>query len=140
MRQYNFPINDSSTNGAPGPSNLGPTIPIFNTPIPPLDKQRFDATYKQWCQSKHILHDPRILTFENRPIDLYLLHCLVIREGGTANVTRNDLWPIIGGQLGIINFPGEPPRSGPNATMHIQNVYKEYLMAFDSVYTTSVMN
>ncbi|KAJ3716145.1 hypothetical protein C8R42DRAFT_679661 [Lentinula raphanica] len=140
MRQYNFPINDSSTNGASGPSNLGPTMPIFNTPIPPLDKQRFDATYKQWCQSKHILHDPRILTFENRPIDLYLLHCLVIREGGTANVTRNDLWPVIGGQLGIINFPGEPPRSGPGAAMHIQNVYKEYLMAFDSVYTTSVMN
>lgn len=40
----------------------------------------------------------------------------------------------------MVNFPGEPPRSGPVAAMHIQNVYKEYLLAFDTVYITSVVD
>ncbi|KAJ3744198.1 hypothetical protein DFH05DRAFT_1525205 [Lentinula detonsa] len=137
----NFPINNATANGAPGP-NIGPNMsaPSLNAPVPPLDKSRFETSYKQWCLTKAIVHDPRLLAFENRQIDLFLLHCLVMREGGIATVTRKELWPVIAGRLGIINFPGEPPRSGPVAAMHVQNVYKEYLAAFDTLYTASVMD
>ncbi|KAJ4479972.1 hypothetical protein J3R30DRAFT_2560687 [Lentinula aciculospora] len=137
-----FPINNSPSNGAPGPTNLGPNMTALslNASIPPLDKSRFETSYKQWCLTKAIVHDPRRLAIENRPIDLFQLHCLVMREGGVGNVTRKELWPVIAGRLGIVNFPGDPPRSGPGAAMHIQNVYKEYLSAFDTVYTASIVD
>ncbi|KAH7873353.1 hypothetical protein F5879DRAFT_950856 [Lentinula edodes] len=133
----NFPINNPPTNGATGPNISGAFI---NAPIPPLDKSRFESSYKQWCLTKAIVHDPRLLAIDNRQIDLFQLHCLVMREGGLTNVTRKELWPVIAGRLGMVNFPGEPPRSGPVAAMHIQNVYKEYLLAFDTVYITSVVD
>ncbi|KAJ3997871.1 hypothetical protein F5050DRAFT_1893985 [Lentinula boryana] len=135
-----FPItrsslnNSSTANGAPGP-NIGPGIPpSLNAPVPPLDKSQFEASYKQWCLTRAIAHDPRLLAFDNRQIDLFLLHCSVMCEGGIATVTRKELWLVIAERLGIINFPGEPPRSGSVAAMHVQNVYKEYLAAFDAFY------
>ncbi|KAJ3734138.1 hypothetical protein DFJ43DRAFT_145112 [Lentinula guzmanii] len=113
---------------------------FLECPSPPLDKSRFETSYKQWCLTKAIVHDPRLLAFENRQIDLFLLHCLVMCEGGIATVTHKELWLVIAERLGIINFPGEPPRSGPVAAMHVENVYKEYLAAFDAYYMASIMN
>jgi hypothetical protein len=143
----NFPVNNSPANGPPGPSSLGPNPNAasmnLNSPIAPLDKSRFETSYKQWCLTKAIVHDPRLLSIDSRQIDLYQLHCHVMREGGIANVTRKELWPVIGGRLNIVHFPGsatEPPKSGPAAAMHIQHVYKEYLSAFDTVYMASVMD
>jgi hypothetical protein len=141
----NLPMNNTSATVAPGLSNLGPNVPapIHPTVIAPLDKQRFDTSYKQWCLTKNIVHDPRLLSIDNRPIDLFQLHCHVMREGGIQNVTRKELWPVIGGRLGVVHFPGttnEPPKSGPGAAIHLQQVYKEYLSAFDTVYMASVMD
>ncbi|KAJ3983206.1 hypothetical protein F5890DRAFT_1414150 [Lentinula detonsa] len=129
--------SSSAANGAPR-SNIGPSItPSLYAQVPPLDKSRFETSYNQWCLTKAIVHDPRLLAFENRQIDLFLLHCLVMREGGIATVTRKELWPVIAGRL---SFPSEPPRSGPVAAMHVKNVYKEYLAAFDALYMANVMN
>ncbi|KAJ3788051.1 hypothetical protein GGU10DRAFT_347173 [Lentinula aff. detonsa] len=134
-------LNSSSTaNGAPGPDIRPSITPSLHAPVPPLDKSRFETSYNQWCLTKAIFHDPRLLAFENRQIDLFLLHCLVMWEGGIATVTHKELWLVIAERLGIINFPGEPPRSGPVAAMHVQNVYKEYLAAFDAYYMASVMD
>ncbi|KAF9059424.1 hypothetical protein BDP27DRAFT_1341465 [Rhodocollybia butyracea] len=146
--QLNFPANTSSLNGSQGPSNLAhPNIgaPPMNAPtvIPPLDKARFETSYKQWCLTKSIVHDPRLLSIDSRQIDLFQLHCQVMREGGFATVNRKELWPVIGARLGVVHFPGnaaEPPKSGPAAAIHIQHVYKEYLSAFDTVYMASVMD
>lgn len=82
----NFPINKPPTNGATGPNISGAFI---NAPIPPLDKSRFESSYKQWCLTKAIVHDPRLLAIDNRQIDLFQLHCLVMREGGLTNVSSS---------------------------------------------------
>ncbi|KIK62385.1 hypothetical protein GYMLUDRAFT_41817 [Collybiopsis luxurians FD-317 M1] len=144
--QLNFPGN-SPANVDPGPSNLGPSgsaPPVnLNMPIPPLDKSRFETSYKQWCLTKAIVHNPQLLAIDSRQIDLYQLHCQVMREGGLGSVTRRELWPVIGGRLNFVHFPGsatEPPKSGPAAAMQIQHIYKEYLSAFDAVYMASVMD
>jgi hypothetical protein len=55
-------------------------------------------------------------------------------------VHANDLWSVIGGKLGYVHFPGEPPKSGPGVAQQVANIYKEYLAAFDTVYIQSVMD
>jgi hypothetical protein len=54
--------------------------------IPPLDKARFELAFKSYCANKQIKIDPRHLNVNNRPVDLYVLHTLVMREGGEAKV------------------------------------------------------
>ncbi|KAE9403632.1 kinase-like protein [Gymnopus androsaceus JB14] len=60
------------------------------TVVEPLDIQRFGVTYKHWCLTKNIVHDPRLLIIDSRPIDLFQLHCYVIREGGIQNVSFHN--------------------------------------------------
>jgi hypothetical protein len=51
-----------------------------------------------------------------------------------------ELWPVIGGKLGYIQFPGtetEPPKSGPQVAQHLEHIYKEYLSLFDTIYIAS---
>ncbi|KAF5392157.1 hypothetical protein D9757_001392 [Collybiopsis confluens] len=137
----NFP-NNSPANGSPGP-NAAAVQANLNMPIQPLEKSRFETSYKQWCLTKAIVHNPQLLSIDNRTIDLYQLHCQVMREGGFTSVTHRELWPTIGGRLNIVHFTGsatEPPKSGPAAAVHIQQVYKDYLSAFDTVYMASVMD
>jgi hypothetical protein len=55
-------------------------------PIPPLEKGRFDTVYKNFCAQRSLVHNPRMLTIESRPLDLYDLHTQVMIEGGAANV------------------------------------------------------
>ncbi|KAE9401445.1 hypothetical protein BT96DRAFT_1018120 [Gymnopus androsaceus JB14] len=81
-----------------------PTRINHNQGIPLLDKQRFENAYKRWCLINNVVPDPQLLCIDNRSIDLYELHCQVIREGGMENVTRKELWPVIGGRLGFVHF------------------------------------
>jgi hypothetical protein len=54
--------------------------------IPPLEKARFDSAYKSYCTNKGVLHDPRLMSVDDRPIDLHSLHVQVMSEGGGAKV------------------------------------------------------
>ncbi|KAF9007653.1 hypothetical protein BDQ17DRAFT_1351077 [Cyathus striatus] len=114
--------------------------PIDQLP-PPLEKPRFENTYKTYCMSKGVKPDPHALSIDNRPIDLYELHVHVMKEGGELKVMQKDLWSVIGGRMGFVAFPGtdkEPPKCGPGAAQRLCHVYKEYLSVFDNMYITSV--
>jgi hypothetical protein len=50
-------------------------------------------------------------------------------------VTQRDMWAVIGGRLGFIQFPGndsEPGRSGPGIAQQLHNTYDQYLRHFES--------
>jgi phosphohistidine phosphatase SixA len=45
--------------------------------------------------------------------------------------------------MGFVQFPAfdtEPAKSGSAVAQHLAHVYKEYLMAFDNVYVSTVMD
>lgn len=52
----------------------------------PLEKSRFDAAYKAFCVKRNVKPEQRLLSIENRQIDLYRLHVEVIKEGGVNKV------------------------------------------------------
>ncbi|KAJ7126729.1 hypothetical protein C8R44DRAFT_103842 [Mycena epipterygia] len=111
-------------------------------PIPPLEKGRFETVYKNFCAQRSLVHNARMMSLEARPIDLYELHTQVMLEGGSPNVAQKDLWSVIGGRMGFVQFPGsdtEPPKSGPGVAQHLAHVYQVYLAAFDHIYATTVM-
>ncbi|KAF9256357.1 hypothetical protein L218DRAFT_911412 [Marasmius fiardii PR-910] len=132
--------NHMGNNMLVGPSAaaLGP-----QQPVPPLAKERFSTSYKNFCNSKQITHNPRLLSIDNLTIDLHTLHTEVMKEGGLGPVQQKDLWAVIAGRLGCVQFPGtatEPPKSGPAAANQLAHVYKEYLADFDRVYMVSLQD
>ncbi|KAJ7251684.1 ARID DNA-binding domain-containing protein, partial [Mycena rebaudengoi] len=109
---------------------------------PPLEKGRFETVYKNFSVLRGLVHRPRILSVEARPIDLYELHTQVMLEGGPSNVVQKDLWSVIGGRMGFVWFPAsetEPAKSGPGVSQHLAHVYMEYLAAFDNVYIATML-
>ncbi|KAG6877509.1 hypothetical protein C0993_006458 [Termitomyces sp. T159_Od127] len=143
--QFPFPMTSIS-----GPASSPLTGPIGLQPSPsgamqlpsPLEKSRFDNAYKNFCSGRGIKHDPRMMNYEGRDIDLYILHTCVMQEGGIAKVTAQDLWGVIGGRMGFVNFPGsetEPARAGPGLAQRLAQVYREYLATFDQAYINSVL-
>ncbi|OSX68147.1 hypothetical protein POSPLADRAFT_1128790 [Postia placenta MAD-698-R-SB12] len=80
------------------------------------------------------------LQFEGRPIDLHALRSEGNIAGGPEAVDRDDLWPVIGAKLDFIQFlatENEPEKSVPGVAVHLQNVYKKYLLAFNTAYLAS---
>ncbi|KAJ6607365.1 hypothetical protein B0H10DRAFT_2072011 [Mycena sp. CBHHK59/15] len=125
------------------PQNAGGQEGRLYPPIPPLEKGRFETVYKNFCSQRNLVHHPRMMSVESRPIDLYELHTQVMLEGGGPNVVQKDLWSVIGGRMGFVQFPAsdtEPAKSGPGVAQHLAYVYKEYLAAFDNVYVATVMD
>jgi hypothetical protein len=111
--------------------------------IPPLDKSRFELAFKNFCNNKQIKIDPRLLSVNNRSIDLHILHTFVMREGGEAKVQQKDLWSIIGGRMGFVQFPGtdtEPAKSGPVIAQQLEHIYRQYLASFDRAYVANVLD
>ncbi|KAG6853785.1 hypothetical protein C0991_001374 [Blastosporella zonata] len=142
---FPFPMNHGSNAGSPPAAGA---IGMQSSPSgsmqlpPPLEKSKFDSAYKSFCLSKGVKHDPRMLTFEGRDIDLSMLHTHVMQEGGHMKVNAQDLWSVIGAKMGFVQFPGtdtEPAKAGPAFAQRLAQVYREYLVGFDSVYITSVM-
>ncbi|KAJ7573924.1 hypothetical protein C8J56DRAFT_803727 [Mycena floridula] len=108
---------------------------------PPLEKQRFDGTYRTFCESKGSSYPPYV-QIDDRPIDLHTLHTLVMQAGGYKKVQANDSMSSIAGRMGFVQFPGggtEPPKSGPATAQHLTHIYQSYLMEFDNVYIKSVL-
>ncbi|KAF9223549.1 hypothetical protein BS17DRAFT_782080 [Gyrodon lividus] len=123
-------------NGQMMPNQMRQSLSVM-----PLDKQRFEATYAQFCRSQQRDPSVHVALAENRMVDLHQLHAHVMREGGSQSVTQRDLWAVIGGRIGFIQFPGngpEPPRSGPGTAQHLQHTYKEYLQHFENAYVMTV--
>ncbi|KAK2460344.1 hypothetical protein APHAL10511_007733 [Amanita phalloides] len=120
------------------PSVHNPTLQI----IRPLDKARFDRTFKSFCNSKQIKIDLRILTVNNQPVDLHLLHTLVLREGGEVKVQQKDFWNVIGGRMGYVQFPGTDTESAKCRfviAQQLEHIYKQYLSAFDGAFAACVL-
>lgn len=67
--------------GGPIPNNL-----IAQNQVPPLDRQRFDNTYKAYCLKRNFAFNPASLQIENRQVDLWDLHRLVIEGMGFTKV------------------------------------------------------
>jgi hypothetical protein len=80
-----FPFQQAGQGNAQPPNQQNTQLQQIPIP-PPLDKARFENAYKSYCQSKSIHHDPRLMSNDNRPIDLYELHKHVMLEGGGAKV------------------------------------------------------
>ncbi|KIL67483.1 hypothetical protein M378DRAFT_258233 [Amanita muscaria Koide BX008] len=112
--------------------------------IPPLEKGRFELAFKTFCNNKQIKIDRRPLTVNNRPIDLHMLHTLVMVEGGEEKVQQKDLWSVIGGRMGFVQFPGtnstEPSKSGPVIAQQLEHIYRQFLADFDRAYTANVLD
>jgi len=56
----------------------------------PLEKQRFESTYMQYCRSQRLEYAMHVAIAENRMVDLYRLHVEVIREGGHTSVSNPE--------------------------------------------------
>ena len=54
----------------------------------PLEKQRFESTYVQYCRSQRLECIMHVPIAENRVVDLHLLHVEVMREGGHTSVSN----------------------------------------------------
>ncbi|KAL0057757.1 hypothetical protein AAF712_015587 [Marasmius tenuissimus] len=127
----------------PGPNMLNPSSFPMLQQYPPLAKDRFLVTYKNFCNKKRLVHDRSLLSSEDLHIDLYTLHSEVVREGGWGPVQQKDLWAVIAGRMGCVQLPGtptEPPKSGPGVADRVAHVYKSYLAEFDRIYMNSVQN
>ncbi|KAG6820314.1 hypothetical protein H0H93_002401 [Arthromyces matolae] len=140
--QFPFPMN--APNGPSPTASVGAVglQPSLSGGIPPLEKSRFDNAYKSFCSNKKLNLDPRMINFEGRDIDLYMLHTHVMQEGGYQKVQHQDLWSVIGGRMGFVHFAAsetEPAKAGPGLAQRLAQVYREYLLNFDQVYITSIL-
>ncbi|KAI9568642.1 hypothetical protein HD554DRAFT_2021859 [Boletus coccyginus] len=111
--------------------------------VPPLDKQRFDSLYIQFCRNQNMNACSVVSIGDSRMVDLHQLHVRVLHEGGAQVVNLRDLWAIIGGRLGFIQLPrndSEPARSGPGIAQQLQNIYDQCLQLFESAYILTVKN
>ncbi|KAF5382094.1 hypothetical protein D9615_004211 [Tricholomella constricta] len=144
--QFSFSANNNNGNPSSSPS-MGPpgvqTTPSGNMQLPPpLEKNRFESAYKSYSATKGVKLEPRLMNVDGREIDLYLLHTHVMQEGGWSKVHNMELWNVIGGRMGFVQFPGtdsEPAKSGPGVAQRLAQVYQEYLSGFDQVYINSVI-
>lgn len=106
-----------------------------------LDKPHFEAMYTSFCKNQHVEPNGHVVLPDNRTVDLHNLHVQVFREGGGHYVTQRDFWAIIGGRMGLVQFPGtdtEPAKSGPGIAQQLAHVYKEHLQAFETMIVLTV--
>ncbi|PBL03883.1 hypothetical protein ARMGADRAFT_1004572 [Armillaria gallica] len=141
--QFTFGMNNAAGGGQSGipngmPNSFGPAHP------PPLEKTRFEAAYMNYLNSKGLNRDVRaVAMIENRPVDIHALHTHVMQEGGAAKVAQKELWAAIAARLGYVQFPGseaEPAKSGPATAHQLEQIYKDHLAHFDTVYVTTVLD
>ncbi|RDB26854.1 hypothetical protein Hypma_005328 [Hypsizygus marmoreus] len=131
----------ASSPPALGTAGVHPTPPALTHLPSPLDRATFESNYKDFCASKGIKHEMRLLALDGRHIDLHMLHTEVMQEGGLAKVHAKGLWNIIGGRMGFVNFPATnmaPGKSGPVVAQRLTQVYEKYVWPFDQVYINAV--
>ncbi|EIW75989.1 hypothetical protein CONPUDRAFT_147037 [Coniophora puteana RWD-64-598 SS2] len=143
----------------PGPNNMEsivsngtidmstPSIPtmmagVDSIQVPPLDPMRFEMMYRQFCANQE-QEFKLTAPVSDKSVELHQLHRQVMTANGLGNADARDLWPVIGGRLGLVQFPGndrQPPRSGPMIAQQLRHIYQETLYSFDQTYSLSWRN
>ncbi|KIK10374.1 hypothetical protein K443DRAFT_147864 [Laccaria amethystina LaAM-08-1] len=134
-----FPLAMNGPSRSTGSLQQGQTG--MNSFPPPMDKVRFEQSFRAYCTRKSLNVKLRQLQIDNRPVDLYQLHRNVMLEFGVSKVEQKALWDVIGGRMGYVQFSGtatEPAKSGPGVAQQIAHIYKDLLAAFDRCYINSV--
>lgn len=96
--QFPFQMNPGTASGVGVGVAGGSQQQPLNNPMvsqlmpPPLEKTRFEAAYKNFCASKGLKHDSRLLNMDGRHIDLFLLHTHVMQEGGVDKVSISPIF------------------------------------------------
>lgn len=72
-----------SSNAQGNGFNLAQIIPS------PLEKSKFENAYQNYCKTKSVTLNPRLMMIDNRPIDLHALHVQIMSEGGATKVCEN---------------------------------------------------
>jgi len=124
------------------PSILTMTASMDSIQVPPLDPMRFEMMYRQFCANQE--QEFRLTApMNDRSVELHQLHRQVMTANGLGNVDARNLWPVIGGRLGLVQFPGndrQPPRCGPMIAQQLRHIYRETLHSFDQTYSLSWQN
>jgi len=79
-----FPLAMNGPSGSSGSLQQGQTG--MNSFPPPLDKVRFELSFRAYCTKKNLNVNLRQLQIDNRPVDLYQLHRNVMLEFGVSKV------------------------------------------------------
>ena len=79
-----FPLAMNGPSGSSGSLQQGQTA--MNSFPPPLDKARFEQSFRAYCVKKNLNVNIRQLQIDNRPVDLYQLHRNVMLESGVSKV------------------------------------------------------
>jgi hypothetical protein len=87
VQQHNFPQvpqqNPMTPQQQPNQNNiLAPpsTLQSFaGTPVPPLDRSRFQGSYRHFCTTKKVSVNEAVLNIGGKPVDLHALHEEVLK-------------------------------------------------------------
>ncbi|KAG6825605.1 hypothetical protein H0H92_003089 [Tricholoma furcatifolium] len=142
-REYGDQLEYGSTSSTIGVIDMQASHSETMQLPPPLEKSRFCNAFNAFCASKNVRINPRMMNFEGRDINIYMLHTHVMWAGGEARVTAQDLWGDIGGKMGVVHFPAsetEPVKAGPGLAQRLAQVYHEYLANFDQLYINTVLD
>ncbi|KIJ32463.1 hypothetical protein M422DRAFT_265632 [Sphaerobolus stellatus SS14] len=137
-----IPLPQMAAQQQPPNVQCPPTMPpqqVQGTAFTIIPRQLFDQQFKTFMESKGMTIDSRELIINTKQIDLYNLWIFVLQCGGINIINQHSLWPVIGGQLGFVQFPSspsEPARSGLQVAAAVQIIYSKYLMQWEHTYST----
>ena len=125
------------------------------TPVPPLDRTRFQDSYRHFCLTKKVVINDAALNIGGKQVDLHTLHEEVFKLCATGRVSfvpinyctpqtkvcmsesmwqiTPDFWHLIGSKLG---FFGEELASNEVA-IQVATIYRQFLHRFDTIYVAS---
>ena len=164
MQQHNFPQapqqnpGNAMTPSQPQPNQNSilappPTLQSFaGTPVPPLDRSRFQGSYRHFCATKKLAINDAVLNIGGKQVDLHTLHEEVLKLRATGRVSfifrpqvrmlksmrqiAPNFWRLIGSKLGF-SF-GEEPASNEVA-IQVATIYRRFLHQFDTIYVASFL-
>lgn len=136
IQQHNFPqVSQQNPGNAMTPpqqqpnqnSILAPPAPLQSfagTHVPPLDRTRFQGSYRHFCTTKKLAISETALNVCGKRVDLHVLHeevlrlrvtdrrvSLVFSEPKFMRLSRCDRWPRIFGILSHLNLDSPSVRS-----------------------------
>ncbi|KIJ32476.1 hypothetical protein M422DRAFT_265643 [Sphaerobolus stellatus SS14] len=102
-----------------------------------MPRQLFDQQFRAFMEQKGMMIDSRELTVNTKQIDLYNLWIFVLHHGGINTINQHSLWPVIGAQLGFVQFPASPSKpawSNLDVGAVLQVMYSKYLAQWEHMY------
>lgn len=79
------------SSGQPGPNNIlapPPTLQSYaGTSVPPLDRSRFQGSYRHFCLTKKLAINEAALNIGGKQVDLHTLHEEVLKLRATGRVS-----------------------------------------------------